>query len=403
MGVARVGPPPRVGRAGAGRRLKKLSLLLVLTLLLLVIAPVSGAFAETAPPSAEPAPSAADSAEPSPGLEQGESGADPSPAVSAETEGPRAPETPASEEKTGVPAMIEAALAFVGTHWILFAAGLAVLLAVLLLWRLAAKRAAGRKGLPYASGAPGVQAAVLQGKGSYEVQEDSYYLSESSDTEFLESHGVLAVIADGMGGLSDGAQVSSLVVSVFARLFPQLPAGTNPADKLLYMAECANDEVNSRFGGKPGRCGSTLAAVLLVGGSMWLLSVGDSRIALIRNGGILQLNREHTYALDLDEAAARGQISYREAAGDPQRRALTSYIGMGSLEHIDRTTKPMRLLPGDYVLLMSDGVFNAVSDIEIMEALSDDLQASVKKIEKAVLDKRDPGQDNFTALLLRYN
>jgi serine/threonine protein phosphatase PrpC len=63
----------------------------------------------------------------------------------------------------------------------------------------------------------------------------------------------------------------------------------------------------------------------------------------------------------------------------------------------------MRLLPGDYVLLMSDGVFNAVSDIEIMEALSDDLQASVKKIEKAVLDKRDPGQDNFTALLLRYN
>jgi serine/threonine protein phosphatase PrpC len=169
------------------------------------------------------------------------------------------------------------------------------------------------------------------------------------------------------------------------------------------MAECANDEVNSRFGGKPGRCGSTLAAVLLVGGSMWLLSVGDSRIALIRNGGILQLNREHTYALDLDEAAARGQISYREAAGDPQRRALTSYIGMGSLEHIDRTTKPMRLLPGDYVLLMSDGVFNAVSDFEIMEALSDDLQASVKKIEKAVLDKRDPGQDNFPALLLRYN
>jgi hypothetical protein len=38
-----------------------------------------------------------------------------------------------------------------------------------------------------------------------------------------------------------------------------------------------------------------------------------------------------------------------------------------------------------------------------MEALSDDLQASVKKMEKAVLDKNDPGQDNFTALLLRYN
>jgi serine/threonine protein phosphatase PrpC len=400
MGVERATPPPRAGQPPAGGRLKKLSLLLVLTLLLLALVPVIGVFAETAPPSEEPA-SPAVGGEPSPGLEQGEGSAAPSPAVSVETEGSPAPETPAAEEKSGLPAMIAAAMAFVGTHWIFFAAAL-VLLAILILWRILAKRAAGGKGLPYAAVAPGVQAAVLQGKGSYETQEDSYYLSESSDAEFLESHGVLAVVADGMGGLSDGAQVSSLVVSVFARLFPQLPASTYPADKLLYMTECANDEVNSRFGGQPGRCGSTLVSVLLVGGSLWLLSVGDSRIALIRNGSILQLNREHTYAVDLDEAAAKGQISYREAANDPQRRALTSYIGMGSLEHIDRTTKPMRLLPGDYILLMSDGVFNEISDIEIMEALSDDLQASVKKIEKAVLDKRDPGQDNFTALLLRY-
>lgn len=396
MGVVRAAAPPApAGRRSAGGRLKKLSLLLTLTLLLLALAP--GAFAQTAPPPVEPVPSADGTAEPSPGPEPGEGGAAPSPADPVETEGPAA-----QTEKTGVQAMIAVALAFAGKHWIILTAAL-VLLAVLLLWRILAKHAAGRKGLPRTAGAPGVQAAVLQGKGSYDVQEDSYYLSESSDTEFLESHGVLAVIADGMGGLSDGAQVSSLVVSVFARLFPQLPAAMNPADKLLYMAECANDEVNSRFGGEPGRCGSTLAAVLLVGGSMWLLSIGDSRIALVRNGGILQLNREHNYAAELDEAAAKGLISYREAAGDPQRRALTSYIGMGSLERIDRTTKPMRLLPGDYILLMSDGVFNEISDIEIMEALSDDLQASVKKMEKAVLDKNDPGQDNFTALLLRYN
>jgi serine/threonine protein phosphatase PrpC len=209
-------------------------------------------------------------------------------------------------------------------------------------------------------------------------------------------------MADGMGGLSDGAEVSGLVVSVFAQLFPQLPAAMKPSDKLLYMTHCANNEVTGRFGGQPGRSGSTLIAAILQGGGLWLLSIGDSRVALVRDGGLIQLNREHTYAAELDVSAAAGLIAYSEAAEDPQRRALTSYIGMGELALIDFTNKPIQLLPGDWVLLMSDGVCNELSDEEIVAVLSDDLEESAKRLEKAVLDKRDPGQDNFTALLLRY-
>jgi serine/threonine protein phosphatase PrpC len=177
----------------------------------------------------------------------------------------------------------------------------------------------------------------------------------------------------------------------------------SPADKLLYMAESANNEVNDQFGGQPGKSGSTLIAVILLGGRLWMLSIGDSRIALVRNGGVVQLNREHTYASELDEAAAKGQIPYGDAAADLQRRALTSYIGMGALEHVDRTTKPLHLLPGDTILLMSDGVGNGISDRELTAALSGDLKASAERMEKAVLEKQDPGQDNFTALLLRLN
>jgi serine/threonine protein phosphatase PrpC len=297
----------------------------------------------------------------------------------------------------------DAAVGFLSDNWMFFAGGLILLLLFLLL--LTVRRRAARK--RRAQGAfrmdiCSIRSAVFQNIGSYDKQEDSFYLSQCADPDFIAHHGVLAVMADGMGGLSDGAEVSGLVVSVFAQLFPQLPAAMKPSDKLLYMAHCANNEVNGRFGGQPGRSGSTLIAAILQGGGLWLLSIGDSRVALIRDGGLISLNREHTYAAELDVSAAAGLIAYREAAEDPQRRALTSYIGMGELEHIDFSNKPIRLLPGDWVLLMSDGVCNELSDEEIAALLSDDPEESAKRLEKAVLDKHDPGQDNFTALLLRY-
>jgi serine/threonine protein phosphatase PrpC len=323
----------------------------------------------------------------------------PSPADAAPTPGSAA----AEESVKGAAPDWDAVMAFITAYWIFFAGGFVLLLLLLLL--LAARRRAARK--RRAQGAfcmenSSIRSAVFQNIGSYDKQEDSYYLSQCADPDFIAHHGVLAIMADGMGGLSDGAEVSGLVVSVFAQLFPQLPAAMKPSDKLLYMTHCANNEVTGRFGGQPGRSGSTLIAAILQGGGLWLLSIGDSRVALVRDGGLIPRNRERTYAAELDVSAAAGLIAYSEAAEDPQRRALTSYIGMGELALIDFTNKPIQLLPGDWVLLMSDGVCNELSDEEIVAVLSDDLEESAKRLEKAVLDKRDPGQDNFTALLLRY-
>jgi serine/threonine protein phosphatase PrpC len=134
---------------------------------------------------------------------------------------------------------------------------------------------------------------------------------------------------------------------------------------------------------------------------VWV-AVGDSRIYLIRNGTAVQINREHTYAEELDEKAAGGEISREEALNHPTRAALTSYLGIGRLEKVDRSIRPVPLRDGDRVLLMSDGVFGVLTDGEILAAMPYDPQESAAKLLEAALAKQNPRQDNLTAVIFEY-
>jgi serine/threonine protein phosphatase PrpC len=154
-------------------------------------------------------------------------------------------------------------------------------------------------------------------------------------------------------------------------------------------------------GREPG--GTTMVAVIIHEGNLYWAAVGDSLIYLVRSGAIIQVNREHTYAVELDEKAAIGEISWEAAASDPKRAALTSYLGMGKPEKIDRCLRPVKLLPGDRVLLMSDGIFGVLTDEEILEAMVQSPQESAVKLQEMTLGKNNPNQDNLTAVILQYS
>ena len=129
--------------------------------------------------------------------------------------------------------------------------------------------------------------------------------------------------------------------------------------------------------------------------------MGDSRICLVRGGGVVQLTRPHTYESDLDKKAACRDITFEAALADSQRKALTSYIGMGELCSIDYNNQPVQLLAGDWIILMTDGVFNELTNAEIAQALSDNAPSAAERIERMVLAKGDPHQDNLTAVVFR--
>lgn len=191
----------------------------------------------------------------------------------------------------------------------------------------------------------------LHEQGARSGQQDCFYVSCDgewiSDAAILRgAPGLLAVVADGMGGLADGDKVSQTAVSTIAQAFHQTP-GT-PEKVLLQLAERANVAVNQILG-EDGlyRSGSTLVAGLLREGAFHYLSIGDSRICLYRKGVLYQLNREHIYRNELSVRFANGEESLESVAGHPKAAGLTSFLGMGQLKYIDLPAEPIQVCRGD--------------------------------------------------------
>ncbi len=240
----------------------------------------------------------------------------------------------------------------------------------------------------------------VQNIGKRESQQDSFGISDLSNKDLCRENGLLAIVADGMGGLANGAEVSALVTRTMLGQFSTKPFGSDASQELLSMLSFTNREVNSYLRNCKDKSGSTVVAVNIKDMMLQWISVGDSRICLVRNGALLQINKEHTYASELDQKAAMGEISVEKARNDPQRNALTSYIGMGDIEEIDRSVRPLQLVPGDRILLMSDGVFGTLSDEEILSTMKLDPHGAAGEMEKLILHKNRKGQDNFTTIII---
>lgn len=216
--------------------------------------------------------------------------------------------------------------------------------------------------------------------------------------------GFFAVVADGMGGLSDGDKVSQKIVQTMIQDASKHSAD-QMAENLTQMVAHANSEVNQMLGyNKLYKSGSTLIAVLAQPGRFSWISVGDSRIYLYRAGSMLQINHEHSFEVELLTKAVNHEISFYDAKNNEKKKSVTSFIGMGELKYIDFSLKSVCLQRGDRILLMSDGVFNTLSEPEMAKILStyaDSVEAAAA-IETAVLAHNSPHQDNFSAVIIDY-
>lgn len=238
----------------------------------------------------------------------------------------------------------------------------------------------------------------LHGQGAREYQQDCFGVS---DEALLPTHGLLAVVADGMGGLSDGDRVSVAAVQTALDAFTRRPGDERGDVTLLVLAGEVVRAVNELLGPAGLRkSGSTLAMALLRDGKLYFLTVGDSRIYLRRGRRLVQLNREHIYRNELALRAVNGELSLAAALGDEKGGALTSFVGMGALKGVDLPAAPLPLAPGDRVVLMSDGVYNALSREELNEALNAPPEKAARALESAIAGKGFSDQDNYTAVIL---
>ena len=240
-----------------------------------------------------------------------------------------------------------------------------------------------------------IQAGKLHYQGDRESQQDCMAVSP---LEMYASQGVLAVVADGMGGLSDGDQMSQAAVTAMMEGFLNARE-TDP----LALTIRANQAVNALLGpARLGSSGTTLVAGIARDGLFRYVSVGDSRICLFRRGSLIQLNREHIFRNELATRAINGMGTLWDAETHPKAGGLTSYLGMGELKYVDIPDEPLRLERGDRIILMSDGVYNALTQAELESALGQPAQSAADTIARMIQVKAYRNQDNYTAIILEF-
>ena len=251
---------------------------------------------------------------------------------------------------------------------------------------------------PEETGPLAIRVANLQGIGEREEQEDSFAVLNATALAELSSQGLFALVADGMGGMEGGRQASEWAADFFVQLFRERDPKRSVPEWFYQSVHVVSDSVYRQFG---GRSGTTLVAVHLLEDRLHWLSVGDSAIYLARDGGVFQLNREHTclnqlYLQELEQPV----IDKARAEQDEDARRLTSFVGIDRLAEVDLNLRPLPLKRGDALLVCSDGISGVLTPPELLEAMTLAPKEGAELLEHMVLEKGVPGQDNYTGILI---
>ena len=223
-----------------------------------------------------------------------------------------------------------------------------------------------------------------------------------------ESGHLVAVVCDGMGGVSGGRIASTMAVSTFLNsCLANLRAGMDEHE-VQQVAEFATAAANSAIyecGQNDAALrgmGTTLVSVIIWDDHALFSNVGDSRAYLIRkaeeDGGnaISRITKDHSV---VEKLLDMGNITEEEALHHPNRNLVTRVLGPEREAPSD--SYYLRLISGDYILLCTDGLIDTVSarDIEREIIGNDDDNTCLNRLLE--LAKKNGAADNVTAVLLR--
>jgi serine/threonine protein phosphatase PrpC len=228
----------------------------------------------------------------------------------------------------------------------------------------------------------------------------------------------LWLVADGVGGGPQGDVASRTAVEA-AIEFLRDQTWNDPVDALREAFIAANSRVYGITG--TGEAATTLVAALVAdsavapepgavptgagavapepgadptGAAAWVANVGDSRAYLIADGKARPVTTDHSLVA---ARVAAGLITDAEARVAPDRNVVTRAIGSEPGVHVDIFgVRP--LLPGERLLLCSDGIHGMIEDAAIARIASG---ADPSEIPRRLVDAANQagGRDNATALV----
>ena len=252
-----------------------------------------------------------------------------------------------------------------------------------------------------------IQIGISSKKGTRKYQQDSVVAMDRKTMSDLQFKKSIAILCDGMGGMEGG----ELASAVTAKTLYEDYCKANPSNIPSFFRNEVRklDDIVSNLRDNNNRImdsGSTLVCAVVENGMFNWLSVGDSRIYILRKNEMVQITTDHNYYYVLKNKVKEGVISAAEAENDPRKEALISYIGIGKESEIGLNEKPFQLVDGDIILLCSDGLYKTLSDGEIAEIIfryCGDVEKAAEELTETAVTKKRKGQDNTSVALIRYN
>ncbi len=214
---------------------------------------------------------------------------------------------------------------------------------------------------------------------------------------------LLLVLADGMGGHLHGEIAAQLTMSAMSALFQKhaTPYVKKPERFLEESFMAAHNEIHRyrELNHMPDTPRTTVVACLIQHNTAVWAHCGDSRLYWMRGGQVLARTRDHSHVENL---ISKGMIKPSERGTHPDRNKLFNCLGASSVPKVE-VSRRSSLLPGDVMLLCSDGLWSMLPDEDLAYRLhTQTIVRAVPEMISSALSMAGKTSDNVTALSIMW-
>lgn len=222
--------------------------------------------------------------------------------------------------------------------------------------------------------------------------------SVNQDDFYTDPQGRFFIVADGMGGHAGGKEASHIATEVITAYLRQHWDSQVSSGNLLKQAiYAANQAILIDQGKHPERedMGTTAVVLVFRQEESWYAHIGDSRLYQLRGEHLEQITEDHTWVA---RAMKAGDLSAEQAREHPWRHVLSQCLGRKELQEIE--VQRLDVLPGDCLLMCSDGLTEELADAQIFPRLlaSQKCEEVAQSLVEAA--KESGGSDNITVVIV---
>ncbi|QXV64139.1 serine/threonine-protein phosphatase [Mucilaginibacter sp. 21P] len=213
---------------------------------------------------------------------------------------------------------------------------------------------------------------------------------------------VLAAVIDGVGGYNGGEVAAEIAQTVFTEQLSKPQA--NIIEGMIEAFKQASRDIAAKKAEDKAlesmACVATMAIADIENNRFYYAHVGDTRLYLLRDQSLVKISKDHSFVGFLEDS---GRLTEDAAMNHPKRNEINKALGFSNQVETDDSfveTGDSPFLPGDLLLLCSDGLTDLVDKEGILSILTLNVSLQEKARELIATANNNGGRDNVTVVLV---